>query len=361
MPTHANLIKQTISNTPGTSGALTLSTASTGYLGLGASHDGQTFNVTIYASDSDTADKEVADGCVYTHSGTSLSRGTLESSTTGSALNLTSSAIVMITIPASSARKWDQAITAELISGLTLANNDTDAANDIDIAAGTATVTDGASWYVVTTTGLTKRLDASWAVGTNAGGLDTGAEANSTWYHVWLIQRSDTGVVDALFSTSATAPTMPTNYDRKRRIGAVRNDGSGNILPFTQLRDAFLWNTRTKDVSAADPGTSAVLRTLTVPGGIKVDATVAHTIVDNSYAGATYVLLSSPDATDTTPGIEENSLVVNGTGLSTFAAVATLTLRTNTSSQIRSRLSASDADRTLRIQTIGWIDPRGRA
>ena len=87
------------------------------------------------------------------------------------------------------------------ITGLTLSNNASDATNDIDIAAGKArdaTDTEG----MVLASALTKQIDAAWAVGTNAGMLDTGAVGNNT-YHLFLIKRSDTGVVDVLASLSA--------------------------------------------------------------------------------------------------------------------------------------------------------------
>ena len=122
------------------------------------------------------------------------------------------------------------------INGLTLSNNATDATNDIDIAAGEA-AEDSGGILIKLSSGLTKRLDAAWAVGTNQGGLDTGSIANTT-YHVWLIQRSDTGVVDALFSTSPSSPTMPANYDLKRRIGAIVRV-SAAIKAFYQYGDVF--------------------------------------------------------------------------------------------------------------------------
>ena len=84
------------------------------------------------------------------------------------------------------------------IFGLTLSNNASDATNDIDIATGQATSSAGTQVMTVATA-FTKQLDAVWAVGTNAGGLDTGTIANAT-YHVHAIRRSDTGVVDAVFS-----------------------------------------------------------------------------------------------------------------------------------------------------------------
>jgi hypothetical protein len=124
------------------------------------------------------------------------------------------------------------------IHGLTISNNGTDALNDIDIAVGSCRdSTDVDDMHLLSA--LTKRLDAGWAVGTGNGGLDTGAEAASTLYAVWLIKRSDTGVVDALFSTSFTAPSMPTNYDRKRLIGAFYNDAASAIVAFKQVGDYF--------------------------------------------------------------------------------------------------------------------------
>lgn len=249
---------------------------------------------------------------------------------------------------------------ATLVDGLILSNNATDANNDIDIASGLATVSDGSNWWLATlSSGITKRLDASWAVGTNQGGLDTGTEATSTWYHVWLIQRSDTGVVDVLFSTSATAPTMPTNYDRKRRIGAIYNNASGNIEAFTQIGDEFLWSTCKVNTRVTNPGTSAVLRTIIVPSGIKCNAKV-NVAVYGASTTAHVVRLSSPDQTDESVAV--------GNAQASYATTLGLNriyqhcgyIRTNTSSQIRTRHSVSSASVDFDLGCEGWIDPRGR-
>lgn len=64
-------------------------------------------------------------------------------------------------------------------------------------------------------------------------GLDTGAEANATWYYLWVVGKSD-GSVGAVFSTSATSPTMPAGYTHKGRVGAIYNDGSGDLYQFYQ-------------------------------------------------------------------------------------------------------------------------------
>jgi hypothetical protein len=94
--THKNRLRTTISNTPGGAGALTISTASSGYRTFAAGDDGLTFDVVI----TDGTAWEVRTDCTYTHSGTSLSRGTLEDSSTGSAITLTSAAVVTVTASA---------------------------------------------------------------------------------------------------------------------------------------------------------------------------------------------------------------------------------------------------------------------
>jgi hypothetical protein len=241
------------------------------------------------------------------------------------------------------------------LSGLALANNGSDANNDIDIAVGMA-VDDGFAAYLRLTSGLTKRLDASWAVGTNQGGLDTGAKANSTWYHLWLIQRSDTGVVDALFSTSTTAPTMPANYDRKRRLGAVVTDGSGNLRAFVQQGDTFWWATPIQDVNATNPGTSATSRTLTTPLGVATEAILAVNL--NIATLGTYLYVSPLALTDATPSA--SVFTVHNATVNQGQSQTETRVLTNTSSAIRTRVSNSDAGVGILILTRGWVDRRGR-
>lgn len=244
------------------------------------------------------------------------------------------------------------------IHGLTLSRDAGDTSNDIAITAGEAASTETDPVLMVLASALTKQVDVAWAVGTGNGGLDTGSVANTT-YHVWLIQRSDTGVVDALFSTSASSPTMPTNYDRKRRIGSIVRAGGTNRA-FAQNGDEFTWSSSAGDVTANNPGTSAVTRTLTVPLGIVVDAVVHVGVRNDNNAVFAAALVAPLDAADDVP--------INGSYATTpaanldsgrFATVMTR-VKTNTSGQINSRLSASDADVTLNIYTRGYIDRRGR-
>ncbi len=74
-------------------------------------------------------------------------------------------------------------------------------------------------------------------VGTNVsgvGGIDTGSAANSTWYFYYIIYNPSTTTTAALFSLSATAPTLPSGYTHKALIGAVYNDASGDLINIRQ-------------------------------------------------------------------------------------------------------------------------------
>lgn len=249
------------------------------------------------------------------------------------------------------------------LHGLTLSNNAGDATNDIDIAAGECVTLDSPYWRMALASALTKRLDAAWAVGTGNGGLDTGSIANTT-YHIWLIARSDTGVVDALFSTSATSPTMPTNYDRKRRIGSIMRV-SAAIRPFKQKGNLFLWDAiAALDINVGNPGTAAALRTLSVPAGIEVEALVRILVVNNGAAATCSVYLNYPLSTsetaDDTLGRYTIGPVANASGRPR-ALEGDTRIFTNTSSQIRSRLSFSDVDCFLNLTAYGWVDDRGKS
>lgn len=236
------------------------------------------------------------------------------------------------------------------LSGLTLSNNGSDPTNDIDIAVGAArTVAD--DYTIILGSGLTKRLDAAWAVGTNQGGLDTGAIANTT-YHVWLIRRSDTGVVDALFSTSASSPTMPTNYDQKRRIGSIMRF-SATIKAFTQVGDIFKWAAQSADRDAV-AGTNDGLYLLTIPGGIQTQP-LLHVQIANNTAGTSTIRIADA-AYGTTPAGQNASVIAADEVATSYVGGGVLS---NTASQIWLTVTGATLASTT-IVTTGFIDRRGR-
>lgn len=247
--------------------------------------------------------------------------------------------------------------------GLTLSNNGTDPTNDIDIAAGKCRSDDDTTDMVLASA-LTKQLDASWAVGTNAGGRASGAAIANTTYHVFLIKRPDTGVVDVAFDTSATGANIAANtdaaYTKKRRIGSIVRSGSV-IRAFKQDGDTFIWSVPSGDVSVTNPGTSAVLRTMTLPVGIRVQAIIsAFGYANTAAANTSSIFISDPSITDSVPSNSVFNLTSYNGGSVENQNGSTVYVFTNTSAQVRSRVQQSAAGTVLVMNTLGWIDTRGR-
>lgn len=277
----------------------------------------------------------------------------IASSNGGSAVNWGSAPTVYCAPIATSIR--DVVTPKGHIFDLTLANNATDALNDLDISAGEAMDESGEVLMVLTGT-ITKRLDAAWVVGTNQGGLNTGTEAASTWYEVILIYRQDTGVVDVMFSTTANRDTLPANYTHKRRIGWIRNDGSSNILAFRQMGDYFNLVTPINDV-AVTKTTTATSVTLTVPPNTR--ARFRATVDGNTTVNAnSAVIFYEITGTDVAPVLASGQGSLGYMDLATCADAGHFELLVNGSSQIRHDSEVAQAN--LDISTFGWIDRRRR-
>ena len=195
------------------------------------------------------------------------------------------------------------------ITGLVL-SNDTDTDHDVNITAGECKDSTNVT-NISLDTEITKRIDASWAVGNDNGGMDTANVSASTLYAVWVIKRSDTGVVDALFSTSFSSPTMPTNYDYKRLLGWVLTDGSSNILGFRQHGDGRIvefWYTArqsiasglsqtsltAQDVSAVFPTAGMTVLGVYLGGTSVTSAIVWSTGYDTTNVLANHIIYNTP-------------------------------------------------------------------
>lgn len=225
----------------------------------------------------------------------------------------------------------------------------------MSIAAGSCADTTNAASMVLAAIAKTT---AGWAVGTANGGLDTGSIANSTWYSFYVIKRVDTGVVDVIFSTSASTPTLPANYTLFRRIGSGKTDGSAHWIAFIQDGDYVRWSASVLDVNTTNPGNSAISSTLTVPTGVNVQALCNVQLT----SGTTSALLQLSDlaAADEAPSDTAAPLSQIRTSSTIGVSSTSVQIRTNTSAQIRYRMGAGDGSTVVRIATLGWLDRRGR-
>lgn len=236
------------------------------------------------------------------------------------------------------------------LSGCTLSTAGSSAT--MSIAAGQCM--DSTNAFGMTLAAIAKTTSA-WAVGTAVGGLDTGAIANTTWYHFYVIRRPDTGVVDVVFSTNATSPTLPANYTQYRRIGSGKTNGSAQWTAFIQDGDWFYWLVPPADISAVP--TTATLRTLSVPLGINVIAKFSVTLSSSGAvtSGATHW---DPTLGTTAPSTQIGNIQVTEGAAGTLGIGGTIQTRTNTASQIYNAIIGTVTAYTL--QTEAWFDSRGK-
>lgn len=159
MPTRINRVQFTAA-APGLTN-ITVGSASAGFRTLGSGQNGQSFDGVVI---SDGTNWEVRNGCTYTHAGTSLSRGTLEDSSSGSAINFASAVTVFIDLSAQTQQRYDAA-ALEHVAGSNAA---------VSMAVNTMYVVDGSAL----TANRTYTLPAVCAVGDRCGVMLTSGNAS---------------------------------------------------------------------------------------------------------------------------------------------------------------------------------------
>lgn len=238
--------------------------------------------------------------------------------------------------------------TPDLFYGLGLSNG-TDADHDINIALG-ATMDSTGVTRIDLLSAITKQIDATWAAGTNAGGLASGASlAADTWYHVFVVVVG--GVSDVVVDTSVTcangvANNAVTSY---QYINSVLTNGGSNILAFINRKDEMWFDVPiTSNGGSTSFITTAQTATMDTPLGVEVMVEAAVSVVQGA-AGLGYVLVYSPSQTDTTPTAALSDFD-NATSQSMALNKKVLT---NTSSQIKYIFSLG-TNGSIWISTIGW-------
>lgn len=238
------------------------------------------------------------------------------------------------------------ALTTPLwVSPITIANNATDANNDIDFSAGVFQFSDGSGRAIATA--MTKRLDANWAAGTNQGGLDTGSKTAVTWYHCYAIYNPTTQASDFLFSTGATAPTaLPSGFTKYKWVGAVLNNSGNNINPFIQDGKTITYNAVLIYDSPAIPTTPTAASCITPPG-IRVKG-LFYTTFDTSAQVFTNLIYTDPIKTSFSRIVAAGTPFNAGSNFEAFTDFSTYIF-----------LSKSDANAldVCKVYNYGWEIP----
>ena len=226
---------------------------------------------------------------------------------------------------------------------------------DHDITIGIGECIDSTQTYLLElASAITKQIDAAWAPGNNAGGIDTGAVAANKVYYVFLIRKDSDGSIDALFSLSATAPTMPAGYTYKRRIGTVVIDSISRIRGFIQIGDKFIYKQLViNQAYVALASTDRTAYALSAPRNM--EAIVRATMLWNGTVSDVFMWFDSESKPDVQSSITNFDLYVhnqNGTGS------VIKNIKTNAARQIFARGVSTSI--YIDISTLGWIDNRGR-
>lgn len=193
-----------------------------------------------------------------------------------------------------------------------------------------------------------------------ANGLDTGVEASSTWYYLYVIGDStDVNPVAGLLSLSPTAPTLPGGYDVFRRVGAAYNDGSSNLVRAFQKGHWLLYEDQGTAVSTGDPGTTflAVGTSTRVPA-VSTRARVTIWLesgFNNAYMTA---YLAHGDKTGATGGQIVEAIAVPGGSGGTGTGTEDVDL--NSSGQLAVRRASTNGtgfNQRYDVLVVGYYDP----
>lgn len=226
-PNLKNRVGMSVSGTPGT-GVVTLNAAESGYQSFAAAY-GADANVDVLIIDGTAW--EVARDCTYTHSGTTLSRGTLEASSTGSALSLTSAAKVYIA--GTAARMAQQIANIDSIDGLLCGYS----------ASTTASIGAGHVWIQGVRYEQASATTLSLSSGTEIGGSSIEADkllfvyaynSSGSLAYKWDLRRS-TGD-DPVWSEEWQYWYHPSEGIGYRLIGVMRTAAGSAVLDTPEVR-----------------------------------------------------------------------------------------------------------------------------
>jgi len=296
------------------------------------------------ADDSVTLDKIDADA-------TSAVKGLMRFAT--DAETITGTETLAATTPANIRAAYDRLFKG-YHEGLIISNNAIDPAYDIDVSTGICRDSGNVAFISLAST-ITKRIDAAWATGTDAGGLPSGLTLTAgTFYRVFVLRNPTTGAVDAGFDTSATATnllTAATGYTQYRQVGWVKTNSTPTIIKMGHSGDGFYrWDAPVLDHSATSFSASAVLKALSAPPGTVAEVNIYISLATGSITF--FGLFTETWQTDTAPTATESDIKMVQNANEIHKDSLIITRKVDASSQIRVRGSGTTPQYELR--TIGY-------
>ena len=234
--------------------------------------------------------------------------------------------------------------------------NATDSEHDVDFDAGTMNFSDGSGQAFMTA--LTKRADATWAAGNNAGGMASGESlpASGT-IHCFKLSSADGATKDFGFDTDVDATNLladsavvSAGLTKYERVCSLMTNSSSNFIPVNLYFDriggyfcGFKTPILDHDVTATTTPTNY---TLSSPLGINCRVRLNMP----SPSGSNSVYVYCPDDNDININSNYNQSP-RYVGLN--AGESEALIMTNKSSQVRVRSTGS---RSIALWNLGFED-----
>jgi hypothetical protein len=220
---------------------------------------------------------------------------------------------------------------------------------DHDIMFGAGSCMDSSRLYMMMDSGMTKRLDASWSVGTGNGGLFSGSIDASKVYYMHKIRKDSDGSIDYGFSLSLTATDKPAGYTYYRCVGVGITDASSNWIQGVWIREGrnlkFKYKSYICDRVFSPALNNRMLLTVTAPANSYVHNTWKIIGVD-AYVpfsmGETRETNTDPNSVDVAKGYSQGRVF-------TFTSI----YQCDSNKQIYFR-SGSYSNQNFGLTTEGW-------
>ncbi len=251
-----------------------------------------------------------------------------------------------------------------LVHGLLMFNNSGTPNTKIDITAG---------YTVLTTTGGTPKFLSSVSVTidlttTGANGMDTGARPTSGWVYCYIINNGSVtaGLATATSPTAGLPSPFPGGYSNFAYVGAMRCDGSQNLLRSKQDGRQVTYTVTASTNTATLPSiasgvvgtysaTSPTLTATSITSVVPLTASVIALNVTNTFAGgsgANMLVAPSQSYSGANNGPQgSNNMVfpVGIAGISQLGVQANLLLEGTTISIASSAAGGA-------VNAYGWTD-----
>lgn len=257
-----------------------------------------------------------------------------------------------------------------VLTGLLIENEAGNPNTDIQVNTGTVR-SQSTEEFIILTAPIIKRINATWAIGSLAGGMFSGTVASDETYHVFLIKQNGTGIVDAGFDIDVAGANVPPGWSAFARIASIRTGGSANIINFIQDGDTFWYKTPLgeRDVSLTTTTSQTILLNTNTPKKIGGEAIIqVNDSIDTGASTACAVVISGTALDDIIPvqnGVLNtynlNNFNVAGYRRSYYAQLRLNVPIQNDDAQIRFRfVRTGAAAQNQRVSIIGWTDKRGK-